>query len=194
MYIRYFILPLLLLLFISCGPRPQAAQETPPAVLASETHQAFFNNLAQLCGQSFRGEQKFRSHHAEGWAHLDMIMHVNVCEADQIQIPFHVGDDSSRTWLFLVEDERLRFRHDHRHPDGTPEDETLYGGYADEKGTAWIQHFPADEYTGTLIEGGEGNVWTVEISEDFSTFSYQLERNGEKRLRIEFDLTKAINQ
>lgn len=51
---------------------------------------------------------------------------------------------------------------------------------------------PADEYTGTLIEGGEGNVWTVMVSEDFSTFTYLLERDGEKRFQIDFDLTKPL--
>jgi hypothetical protein len=193
MHLIRLILPLLLVLAVSCGPRPQQAQDTPESPLTSEAHQAFFNNLSQLCGQSFRGEQVFRSHHAEGWAHLDMLMHVTICESDQIHIPFHVGDDTSRTWLFLVEDGRLRFRHDHRHPDGTPEDETLYGGYADEHGTAFLQHFPADEYTGILIDGGEGNVWTIEISEDFSVLSYQLERDGEKRLQINFDLTQPIH-
>jgi hypothetical protein len=119
-------------------------------------------------------------------------MEVRVCEPGRILIPFRVGDDTSRTWMFLAEEGRLRFRHDHRHPDGSPEDETLYGGYADDGGTAFVQHFPADEYTGQLIEGGEGNLWTVMISEDLSVFTYRLERDGEKRFRIDFDLTRPL--
>ncbi len=180
---------------VSCGPRPQAAEEKTEAVgqlLVSEAHQAFFRKLASLCGQSFAGEQIYRSHHASGWAHLDMVMHVEVCENDRILIPFHVGEDKSRTWMFLVEDGRLRFPHDHRYPDGTPEDENLYGGYADERGTAFVQHFPADDYTAALIDGGGGNVWTVRIDEGFNTFTYRLERDGEKRMRVDFDLNNPL--
>ena len=188
---------ILAFLFIasSCGPRQEQAEETPEPLmegLISETHQAFFSNLARLCGESFAGEQIYRSHHASGWEGIEMTMHVEVCESDRILIPFHVGEDQSRTWMFLIEDGRLRFRHDHRYPDGTPEEETLYGGYADDSGTAFVQHFPADQYTADLIEGGEGNVWTVSIDEAFTTFTYRLERDGEKRLRVDFDLTNPL--
>ncbi len=174
----------------SSGSNPEQQAENP--LFENETHQAFFNNLASLCGNTYQGEQIYRSHHSSGWAHLDLIMKVSVCEEGQILIPFQVGEDHSRTWMFISEEGRLRFRHDHRHPDGTPEDDTLYGGYADLNGSAFVQHFPADEYTGTIIEGGSGNIWTVSISEDFTTFSYWLERDGEKRLRIDFDLTKPL--
>ncbi len=179
----------------SCGPRQQPSEDVasyPPGHLISETHQAFFNNLASLCGKSFAGEQIYRSHHASGWAHLDMVMHITVCEPDQILIPFHVGEDQSRTWVFLAEDGQLRFRHDHRYPDGTPEEETLYGGYADQSGDAFVQHFPADAYSAKLIEDGGGNVWTVRLDEDFTTFTYRLERDGEKRLRVDFDLSNPL--
>jgi hypothetical protein len=188
------ILPIAIIAFLAaaCGPRTQTSEEVADTGLKSEVHQAFFDNLASLCGQSFAGEQIYRSHHGAGWGHLELIMHVTVCEDEQVLIPFHVGEDKSRTWMFLVEDGQLRFRHDHRHEDGTPEDETLYGGYADNNGTAFVQYFPADEYTGALIEGGAGNMWTVMISEDFSTFTYRLERDGEKRFRLDFDLTRPL--
>ncbi|MFP4691508.1 MAG: hypothetical protein ACLFMU_06315, partial [Bacteroidales bacterium] len=100
----------------SCGPRQETTEETPEPLmeeLISETHQAFFSNLARLCGKSFAGEQVFRSHHASGWGDTEMTMHVEVCESDRILIPFHIGEDQSRTWMFLIEDGRLRFRHDH---------------------------------------------------------------------------------
>ncbi len=181
--------------FSSCGPRTQPAEEkteTTEGMLDSEVHQAFFNKLASLCGQSFAGEQIYRSHHASGWAHLDMVMHVEVCESGQVLIPFRVGEDTSRTWMFLVEDGKLRFRHDHRYPDGTPEEESLYGGYADDSGTAFVQHFPADEYTAALIDGGGGNIWSIKIDEGFNTFTYRLQRDGEKRMRVDFDLNNPL--
>ncbi len=190
-----FFMVLAMALATACWPRHRPAEEVPEPVvgeLISETQQEFFSNLARLCGQSFAGEQIFRSHHASGWEDYEMVMHVEVCESDRLLVPFHVGEDTSRTWMFLVEDGRLRLRHDHRYPDGTPEEESLYGGYADDSGTAFVQHFPADEYTAELIEGGGGNVWTIRIDEAFSTFTYRLERDGEKRLRVDFDLTNPL--
>ncbi len=188
---------LLLAIFIlgACGPRQQPAEETaeiPHGPLLIEEQQAFFNQLSAFCGQSFGGQEIYRSHHAPGWAGYEMVMHVEVCEADRILIPFRVGEDTSRTWMFLVENGRLRLRHDHRYPDGTPEEESLYGGFADESGTAFVQHFPADAYTAEIIEGGGGNVWTIRIAEDLGTFTYRLERDGEKRMRVDFDLTEPL--
>lgn len=197
---KAFLITAIAFLTFACGPRTQTGEETTETLHAVETtvgsgltsgvHREFLNNLATLCGQSFEGEQIYRSHHGAGWGDLDLVMHVTVCEDDRVLIPFHVGEDKSRTWMFLVEEGRLRFRHDHRHPDGTPEDETLYGGYADDNGTAFAQYFPADDYTGQLIDGGAGNLWTVMISKDLSTFTYMLERDGEKRFRLDFDLTR----
>ncbi len=193
--VRVLIIFALTPAILSCGSqtdRREENQQMDTPLLISETQQAFFDNLASFCGQTFSGEQIYRSHHSSGWAGIEMTMHVEVCEDQKILVPFHVGEDQSRTWMFLVEDGRLRFRHDHRYPDGTPEDETLYGGYANESGTAFVQHFPADEYTAHLIEGGEGNIWTVRISEDMTTFTYRLERDGEKRLRVDFDLSRPL--
>lgn len=189
---KNLLIALIGILVIACGPATPPQDERPVTQLESAEHQAFFDNLASLCGQSFQGIQIFRSHHAEGWDHLEMVMHVEKCEDDHIHIPFHLSEDKSRTWIFLIEDGQLRFRHDHRHEDGTPEDGTLYGGYADDSGTAFVQHFPADDYTAEVIEGGEGNIWTVSFDEDMTNFSYRLARDGEERLRVDFDLTRPL--
>ncbi len=44
----------------------------------------------------------------ESWAHMEFIMHVTLCEDDRIFVPFHLDDDHSRTWMFLVEDGKMR--------------------------------------------------------------------------------------
>ncbi len=67
-----------------------------------------------------------------------------------------------------------------------------YGGYADDTGTAFVQRFPADPYTAGLIEEGGGNVWTIGFDEALTRFTYRLERDGEKRLRVDFDLTEPL--
>jgi len=189
------ILPLLLITLVSCGTGGQKTEDKSDKAdspFINSTHQEFVNNLASLCGKSFKGEQAYRSHHGDSWADRKMIMHVTVCEKDKVYIPFHIDDDHSRTWMFVAEDGKLRFKHQHLHEDGTPEEGSMYGGYANDEGTAFVQYFPADEYTGHVIDGGAGNVWIVSIAEDLSWYSYRLDRDGERRLEIRFDLTKPI--
>jgi len=186
---------LLALVFIACGSQQEQKTNEKKDEISpfnSETHQDFLINLASLCGKSFKGEQIYRSHHGESWAQRTMIMHVAVCEQDRVYIPFHIDDDHSRTWMFVAEDGKLRFKHQHLHDDGTPEEGSMYGGYADERGTAFIQYFPADDYTGSVIEGGAGNVWTVSLAGDYSWFSYRLDRDGEKRFELRFDLKNPL--
>ena len=53
-----------------------------------------------------------------------------------------VGEDRSRTWILTLSEKGLLFKHDHRHPDGTPDKITMYGGWAAEGGTAYLNVFP----------------------------------------------------
>ncbi len=177
-------------LFAACG---QATRTTDDEKLAlSENEQAFLDNLASLCGQSFPGEETYMAEGRESWAEHAFVMHVTVCEDDKVYIPFHVGENQSRTWMFLNEDGRLRFRHDHRYPDGTPEDQTLYGGYADGKGTAYEQYFPKDEYSRELLEGHFGREWHVVMDEEMTFFSYRLLYDGVVVFQADFDLTNPL--
>ncbi len=161
--------------------------------LADPVEKAFFNHLAQYYGQSFRGKQDFMAEGRESWEHMDFVMHVTALEDDRIYVPFHLDDDHSRTWMFLVEEGRLRFRHDHRHEDGTPEDITMYGGYGSGRGTAMKQDFPADEYTCGLIPTSCHAVWRVELSENPRTYSYMLFSHDELLFRGVFDLENPIS-
>ena len=182
------------LILTACGPATQTGQqeeEVLTAVLSAE-EQAFLDNLASLCGKSFRGRETYMAPGRESWAHLDFVMHVTECEEDHVYIPFHLSEDTSRTWLFLVENGRLRFRHDHRYPDGTPEANTLYGGYADGTGTAFRQHFPADDYTIELLVDTLGRQWNIVLDEAMTNFSYQLQYHGEIVFQADFDLTNPL--
>ncbi len=192
---RFSLFLAVIFLVISCGPGTQPAEdhtETPPGLFDSEKHEAFFNNLASLCGQSFVGEQVYRSHHGDSWSDRELIMHVTVCEDDHIHIPFHVDDDYSRTWMFTAEEGELVFRHQHLHIDGTHEEGSMYGGFANQEGNAFVQYFPADEFSAEVIEDGGGNLWTVSMDEEMTYFSYRLDRDGEKRFEIVFDLTNPL--
>lgn len=82
-------------------------------------------------------------------------------------------------------------KHDHRNPDGTPEETTMYGGKATNLGSANIQIFPTDQETSDLIPYATFNVWWMTIDE--TTFSYNLRIiNTDRLLTVEFDLTNVV--
>ncbi len=194
-HLQYFFIVGMMLVY-SCGRVPETGrQEQIPDILSavlSENEAGFLKNLASLCGQSFRGQETYMAPGRESWAEKDFVMHVVLCESDQVHIPFHLDDDTSRTWMFLVENGRLRFRHDHRYPDGTPEEMTLYGGYSDGTGTPFVQRFPADQYTVDLLTDTLDRQWNVVMDENLTRFSYQLQYMGEVVFQADFDLKNPI--
>jgi len=178
----------------SCGQMPsgeKSESETQEVVL-NENEQAFLNNLASLCGNSYAGKETFMAPGRESWAHKKFKMHVTVCEPNKVYIPFHLDEDRSRTWMFLAEKDGLRFRHDHRHEDGTPEEQTLYGGYSDGSGTAFIQRFPADDYTMSMLDDDYARQWNIILEEDLSRMTYQLLYQGELIFEAQFDLSNPL--
>ncbi len=182
---------------VSCGgPAEKGAeqgQHNDVSAFEQESFQAFYQNLQSLCGKSFEGKQVYMQEGRESWEEKGMIMHVTVCEDDELHIPFHLDEDHSRTWMFFNEDGKLRFRHDHRYKDGTPEEMTMYGGYADaERGTPFYQVFPADKYTIDIHPISVDSEWVVELSEDLSVFSYQLHHEGEMIFEARFDLSNPV--
>jgi hypothetical protein len=124
-----------------------------------------------------------------------LLMHVRDCSADQIRIPFHVGEDRSRTWVVTRTPAGLRLKHDHRHADGTPDVRTDYGGDTVSSGTALRQEFPADAHSKALfvaenIPASVANVWAMEVHPG-RAFVYELARPN-RLFRVEFDLTQPV--
>ena len=164
----------------------------------------FWASLAAQCGNAFQGELTEGSENARAsFGSQEMIMHVRHCTDDQIQVPFHVGENRSRTWIFTrLDDGSLRLKHDHRHEDGSEDTITMYGGTTAATGTMTAQEFPADEESITMfaagvaespgLAGAEFNVWTVEV--DDASFAFQLTRTNdpELRFRVEFDLAAPV--
>jgi hypothetical protein len=195
---NYWIISILmsgLLIMTGCvSPEKRAKEDTKSdEIIQDDTGQlAFLANLAAFCGKSFEGREVFMAEGRESWADKQFIMHVTVCEFGMVHIPFYLDDDHSRTWMFFIEDGKLRFRHDHRHADGTPEDVTLYGGYADSSGDAYCQNFPADEYTCDMLPNSCTAEWRVKLSDDLSTFRYMLFSDGELFFEAAFDLSNPM--
>ncbi len=163
------------------------------AAAAPTAQDRFWNELRALCGQAFAGRM------VEGTAPSDaafgsqrMVMHVRACGDDVIKIPFHVGENRSRTWVITRTATGLRLKHDHRHEDGSEDEVTQYGGDTRDAGTAKRQEFYADEFTAALLPAAATNIWTM-IVEPGKTFTYGLRREAEhRRFRVEFDLTQPV--
>ena len=188
---------LLLGLLASCGGEPPRAEPEPQATasaFASTEQTAFWEALRAMCGEAYGGtlvENEPPSSDFEGQA---LVMHVRECSDDEIRVPFFVGDDRSRTWVFTpsMGGQAMRLKHDHRHEDGSEDEVTQYGGDTAEPGAATRQSFPADAFTAELVPAAATNVWTVELVPG-ELFAYQLRREGtDRRFRVEFDLTEAI--
>jgi len=125
-----------------------------------------------------------------------LVMHVRECSQDHIKIPFHVGEDRSRTWVISRTTTGLRLKHDHRHRDGSEDAVTQYGGDTAEPGTHERQEFPVDAdsiamFQREALTASVTNTWAMEI-EPGSRFLYELSRPGGRLFQVEFDLTQAV--
>ncbi len=166
---------------------------TADVVLEQDPVHAFWGNLQTLCGQAFEGELITHPEGETGFVDQRLIMHVRDCHEDWIRIPFMVGDDRSRTWLITREDGRIQLKHVHRHEDGSPDEVSMYGGKASNRGQATTQYFPADEQTRQMIDAAFSNVWVIEVQPQ-QTFTYGLWRLGTPRVfQIDFDLTRPVD-
>lgn len=156
----------------------------------------FFTNLSSLCGKAFEGRIVSPPVAADAsFAGKRLVMHVRDCSADTVRIPFHVGDDRSRTWVVTRTAGGYRLKHDHRDADGSEDRVSQYGGDSITPVTAARQEFPADAFTRALLlrEGnaaGVDNVWAIEV-EPKRVFAYELRRPG-RFFRVEFDLTRPV--
>ena len=152
----------------------------------------FWESLGALCGKAFEGKVIEAPAGDTTFTGLRLVMHVRECNDGVIRIPFHVGDNRSRTWVISRSAAGLRLKHDHRHEDGSEDKQTQYGGDTAAAGTPTRQEFPADAFTATLLPAAKTNVWAVEVHPG-RTFAYALRREGsDRRFRIEFDLAKPI--
>jgi hypothetical protein len=150
----------------------------------------FLQALRARCGQAFEGRIINPQPADSAMVGQRLVMHVRGC-GDTLRVPFHVGDNRSRTWVFTRTATGVRLKHDHRHEDGSEDAVTQYGGDARPGGTAGRMAFAADSLTKAMIPAARTNVWTVEVTPGM--FVYQLEREGTtRRFRVEFDLGTPV--
>lgn len=161
----------------------------------------FMATLASHCGQAFAGRiinNLPASTTPDAFEGKALVMHVRGCDAptQELRVPFHVGDDHSRTWVLTRTADGLRLKHDHRHADGTPDAVTMYGGDTADAGTAVRQAFPVDSESVAMFEregmnASLNNTWAMEV-EQGKRFVYELSRPGGRLFQVEFDLSQPV--
>lgn len=182
---RYWTLGLLALSGCASIPEPRPADQ-------------WFSQLASLCGKAFEGRLVSTDAADASFAGQRLVMDVRQCSDREIRIPFHVGDDRSRTWVISRTAAGYRLKHDHRHEDGTSDALTMYGGDSRGEGTAERQSFPADAESIAMFTAqgrsiSNANVWAIEARD--SVFAYELRRPpgpGQRHFRVEFDPSRPV--
>lgn len=186
-----------LVVLVSACSAPRTTQDAAngePVRQLPSAQQEFLERLAQHCAGAYAGTVVSHDAADADMARETLVMHVRSCSADEIRIPFHVGENRSRTWVLSRTDRGLRLKHDHRHEDGSVDAVTWYGGDTVTRGTATRQEFPADAESIALfrregLDVSVTNVWAIEV--DDAAFAYELRREG-RHFRVEFDLTRPV--
>ncbi len=165
-----------------------------PALATADTpQQGFWERLEALCGQAFEGTLLIAPEGDDSFAGETLMMHVRDCDDTRIRIPFAVGDNRSRTWVLSRDDDAITLRHEHRHPDGSEEAVSGYGGRTPNPGSARVQMFPSDAQTWEVVNEAQTNVWMIEIDPG-EQYIYSVHRLGTDRVfRVAFDLSEPVD-
>jgi hypothetical protein len=176
----------------------EPAPSTPSATPEQTAQAAFLDALRQHCGQAFAGRiaTNVPAEPNDPFEGKALVMHVRECSDTEVKVPFHVGDDHSRTWVITRTDSGLRLKHDHRHADGSEDALTQYGGDTASTGTAQRQEFPVDQFSIDMFNAQDRavsttNTWAIEI-EPGKRYLYELSRPGGRLFQVEFDLSAPI--
>jgi hypothetical protein len=188
---RRFAIGLCVLALVGCVTGPASVRDEKAA-------DGFLREIARHCGQAFAGRVVVDTAETPNspFAGKTLVMHVRECREGEIRIPFHVGDDRSRTWVLTRTATGLRLKHDHRHEDGSPDKVTMYGGDTADAGSDRRQAFPVDaesiaNFTLNGLTASVNNTWAMEI-EPGQRFVYELSRPNGRLFRVEFDLSRPV--
>ncbi|TDR23703.1 hypothetical protein [Marinicella litoralis] len=158
--------------------------------VAPNNQQAFFSHLKSLCGQVFEGASTYPDDPEHDFAGQLLVADFAHCSEQEIRIKFAVGEDHSRTWVVTQSAKGLLLKHDHRHADGTPDEITNYGGWANDQGNDWRQHFAADQTTADLIPAAATNVWMLQYDPNSQILTYDLKRHNLPRYQAQLQPRK----
>lgn len=189
----------LLAVTVACGTGDGGTQGEAggPVAMPSPTspQEAFWANLAQHCGNAYPGGLVLEPPGDDMLTGTEeLVVHFRECGQDTLRLPFHIeiedtGEwDRSRTWMFMRTAQGLELRHDHRHEDGSPDEQTMYGAFTQDEGSPNTQEFIITDRT---ARDGSPIGWRVEI-EPNQRYTYGTIRGGEWTWRVDFDLSRTV--
>ncbi len=161
--------------------------------------------LQPYCGKAYAGTLLTQAPEDAAMRQQQLIVHVANCRAGEVRMPFHVGNDRSRTWVLRALPQGLQLKHDHRHQDGQSDELTMYGGtdtapgtstsISDNTGAPLRVQFPADDYSKLMFQAlgrtaAHANVWSFELTPG-QQLVYRLSRPG-REFAVAFDLTAPV--
>lgn len=183
-----------LLVIVSCQGNQESA-DTAEIATAQQPFEVFFDALAVHCGNAYQGGLTTMPPGDDMITFEDiLVVHFRECEGNVLKVPFHIqtvadGEwNRSRTWIFTKHEDGLELRHDHRKPDGSEDDVTMYGGFQYGENEAGVQIFQSVPRT---EESGYFRGWRIEIEPNVR-YTYGTVRGDEWSWRIDFDLTTPI--
>lgn len=191
MKVYKILLAIFMIIFaLSCGSDDESSEAPDDAGFVQ-----FFEALKQECGNAYEGRLMIQPDDVEMFTGTEkMVMHFWECSDNELKIPFHIEDeetgewDRSRTWIFTLHNDKLELRHDHRNPDGTDEEVTMYGGYSFGPGSERIQRIQSDQ----AEDDSEFRGWRIEYLPG-NRYSYGTSRGTEWNIMVQFDLTEQID-
>ncbi len=184
------------LLFFSCG-QPDNQVHQIETHLSTQPFEHFFDALSQQCGNAYPGGLTLEPPGDEMLTGTELlIVHFRECDENRLKMPFHIeledeqDWDRSRTWIFTRHEDGLEIRHDHRKPDGSEDEFTMYGGFTVGEGTTIRQEFKSVERT---EEMGYFRGWRIEIKPGVR-YTYGTIRDTTWSWRVDFDLTEPLDE
>ncbi len=165
------------------------------AINATASGTALLQALQPYCGKAFAGKLITNAAEDAAMAGQMLVVHVANCRAGEVRMPFHVGEDRSRTWVLRELPQGLQLKHDHRHQDGSHDELTMYGGLSSDAVSALTVRFPADAYSKLMFQAlgrtaAPANVWSFTLQPG-QQLIYRLSRPG-REFAVAFDLSQPV--
>lgn len=190
----YFMICGVLAFFVACTP---TAQKPAAPVAEVNAYTQFYEAMASHCGNAYQGKLSYAPPGDDMVVDEDVLLvHFRECGDDLLKLPFHIYKadtdtwNRSRTWIITKHENGLELRHDHRKPDGSDDEVTMYGGLQYGENEAGVQIFQSIPRT---EESGVFRGWRLEVEPGVRyTYGTVQGEDFDWTWRIEFDLSTPV--
>jgi len=179
-----------LALFTGCGGGPESVAQ-PDGTTPDSARNAFFDALAERCGDEYPGRAIIAPASDDVFHPAYLGMRIDECTDDALRIAFLVDGDESRTWVIERSEEGLLFTHEHQREDGTLYENSGWGGWANDQGTALFQHFPDHRWDADRMPEDRRSHWRLRLDPDNGQFVYYLDRGVVPAYRLVFHMGQS---